>query len=208
MNTTKHSSRSGLDPLMQPLGLNVYRSKTKTDDNFDKPMTQSNISAHETNKQARKSQYPQPQKAIASPGANSSNSGNHPAIFDFSLPIKEIKLIFEKMQWLCKYVTQFSDLVERGEDPYDIVRKYVDFIQDRKFNDLVLFVKNERYRKVFNKALLLERWVIFSTFYIFLDRRMADKHKLIQKFAACVFQNNLLCILLLKLEVKSFARNE
>lgn len=193
---------------MQPLGLNVYRSKTKTDENFDKPMTQSNISSHETSKPSRKNQFPQKSIANGSPGANNSSANGQPSIFDFSLPIKEIKLIFEKMQWLCKYVTQFSDLVERGEDPYDIVRKYVDFIQDRKFNDLVLFVKNERYRKVFNKALLLERWVIFSTFYIFLDRRMSDKHKLIQKFAACVFQNNLLCILLLKLEVKSFARNE
>ena len=92
-------------------------------------------------------------------------------------------------------------MIQRNEDPYNIVRKYVDFIQDKKFNDLMTLICNERYKKNINKALLLERWAIFCTFYIYLDRRMIDKKMIIKKFADCVFQNISLIIVLLELEI-------
>lgn len=121
------------------------------------------------------------------------------AIFDFSSG--DAKAVFQKYAALYNFVSEFHELIERGEDPYDVVRKYVDFIQDKKFNDLVEVVANGRYRKNINKALLLERWAVFTTFYIYLDRRMVEKGRFIKSFAKSVFQNMLLVFTLFKIEL-------
>lgn len=122
-------------------------------------------------------------------------------IIDFDNPNINFKKIFSKYYSLYEYVSSFSELIKKNEDPYDIVRKYVDFIQDKKFNIIVNVFINERYKKNINKALLLERWAIFCTFYIYLDQRMMDKQTIIKRFANCVYQNILLCILLFKYEI-------
>lgn len=127
-------------------------------------------------------------------------------IFDFK--VSRVKLVFQKYAALYNFVFQFNELIEKGEDPYDVVRKYVDFIQDKKFNDLVEMVCNLRYRKNINKALLLERWAIFTTFYIYLDRRMSEKSKYIKSFANCVFQNMFLCFMLFKIEIGQLVENQ
>lgn len=120
-------------------------------------------------------------------------------IFNFNK--RSFKVVFYKYSMLYNFVCEFNELIEKGEDPYDVVRKYVDFIQDRKFNDLIDIICNQRYRKNINKALLFERWAIFTTFYIYLDRRMVEKSKYIKNFANCVFQNMLLCFMLFKIEI-------
>lgn len=122
-------------------------------------------------------------------------------IIDFDNPNINFRKIFNKYYSLFSYVSKFSELVKKNEDPYDIVRKYVDFIQDKKFNIIVNVIINERYKKNINKALLLERWAIFCTFYIYLDQRMIDKQKIIKNFANHIYQNILLCILLFKYEI-------
>lgn len=122
-------------------------------------------------------------------------------IIDFDNPNINFKKIFNKYYSLYEYVSSFNELINKNEDPYDIVRKYVDFIQDKKFNIIVNVFINERYKKNINKALLLERWAIFCTFYIYLDQRMIDKQIIIKRFANCVYQNILLCILLFKYEI-------
>ena len=80
--------------------------------------------------------------------------------------------------------------------------------QDKKFNDLVSIICNARYRENINKVLLYERWAIFSTFYIYLDRRMIEKSKFIKSFANCVFQNMLLCFMLFKIEIMSLGSSQ
>lgn len=44
INTTKHGSRSGLDPLNQPLGLNVYKSKAVREEFKEREVSASGIS--------------------------------------------------------------------------------------------------------------------------------------------------------------------
>lgn len=132
-------------------------------------------------------------------GSPRSEFSDQEPIFNFKMP--RVKIVFQKYAALYNFVFQFNELIEKGEDPYDVVRKYVDFIQDKKFNDLIEIVCNARYRKNINKALLFERWAIFTTFYIYLDRRMTEKSKFIKSFANCVYQNMLLCFMLFKIEI-------
>ena len=44
INTTKHGSRSGLDPLSQPLGLNVYSNKGGREEYKEREVSASGIS--------------------------------------------------------------------------------------------------------------------------------------------------------------------
>jgi hypothetical protein len=122
-------------------------------------------------------------------------------IFNFKSSKMNYRNVFYKYACLYNYVCEFNELIEKGEDPYDVVRKYVDFIQDKKFNDLIAIICNKIYRANINKALLFERWAIFTTFYIYLDRRMVEKNKFIRTFASCVFQNILLIFFLFKIEI-------
>ena len=146
-------------------------------------------------------------KQTSSCSSNSEMEKQFEPIFNFNNSKINFKKVFYKYSCLYNYVFEFNDLIEKEEDPYDVVRKYVDFIQDKKFNNLISIICNSRYKKNINKALLFERWAIFTTFYIYLDRRMIEKSRFIKSFANCVFQIILLCFLLFKIEISRASSN-
>lgn len=95
----------------------------------------------------------------------------------------------DKLRDLDIYIRQFLETIEKGEDPYDTIRQYVDFIQDQEFNDLLALISTSDYQQVIKEAFILERWVIFVVFYMCLERLLGDIQQIVLRIAILIYQN-------------------
>lgn len=126
------------------------------------------------------------------PGLNSPKSSiTNPVeehVVDFA-KIKDWRSFCSKLRDLESYLRQLLEAIENKKDPYDVIRQYVDFIQDREFHDMIDLIKNVNFQKTIKEAFVLERWIIFVTFYMCLEQILGNNHHLVLRIVILIYQN-------------------
>ena len=114
--------------------------------------------------------------------------------------IKNWRTFCGKLNALESFLFNFLGAIERDGNVYEIIRRYVDFIQDKKFNDLPAIIVEQNYRKIITENFILERWAIFAVFYIGMEKLLSRKKRIAQRITVLIYQNFLDYIKLIYLE--------
>lgn len=113
-----------------------------------------------------------------------------------------------KLRDLEIFLSSFLDSVEKSRNPYEIIRQYVDFIQETTFNDVIELVNNTRYQKIITQSFILERWAIFAVFYLTLEHGIKHSRKIILRLALTIYQNFIFYLKFLYGERHHFSNKE
>lgn len=118
------------------------------------------------------------------------------------------KIFCNKLRDLEIFLNAFLNSIEKLRNPYDIVRQYVDYIQETTFNEVADILTQARYRKAITQSFILERWAIFIVFYLSLEHGIKHNKKVILRLALTIYQNFIFYLKLLYGEKHYFTNKE
>ena len=125
-----------------------------------------------------------------------------------SKSLKSMNNFIIKIEELGKKIEKLYNIINAQKDPYNIIREYVDFIQENNFNILSKILIDENFQKKFRIAFILERWVIFIIFYLFLEKKNRLISEIIKTIIFTTLTNFLLYITFLEKTQKTlFKKN-
>ena len=120
---------------------------------------------------------------------------------------KNINNFIIKIEELGKKMENLYNILNEHKDPYNIIREYVDFIQEDNFDILSKILKDEEFKKKFRISFILERWVIFIIFYLFLEKKNRLISEIIKTIIFTILTNFLLYITFLEKTQKNIFKN-
>ena len=131
---------------------------------------------------------------------------NQTEITESILSVEEVgdwKQFCIKLSKIEKFLYGFLEIFEKNNDPYDLIREYVDYIQDRSFNEFNNIITEKRFNKIIRENVILERWAIFLIFYIFLEKKTKVSKNIILRISVSIYQNFIFFLKLISMEMES-----
>ena len=110
-----------------------------------------------------------------------------------------------KLSKIEQFLYAFLEVFEKNSDPYDLIREYVDYIQDRSFNEFNNIIIEKRFNRIIRENVILERWAIFLIFYIFLEKKTQVSKNIILRIAVSIYQNFIFYLKLISMEMESIS---
>ena len=103
--------------------------------------------------------------------------------------IENWKSFFTKLRDLEAFLSHLMEAIERSGDVYEVIRRYIDYMQDCSFNDIVELFTDERYKRIISHSFSLERWTVFMVFYVVLEQKLARYKQDILRVILTLYQN-------------------
>lgn len=117
------------------------------------------------------------------------------------------KMFCAKLKSLEALVHTFVKVIKQSKDPHEVIRDYINFIQEAKFNDFSSVVA-AAHRETVTESFIIERWAVFAIFYNYLDYSIKIKHKFVVRAAVSIYKNLLFYLKLIHDQLKSLEESE
>jgi len=86
-------------------------------------------------------------------------------------------------------------VLEQEFEIYDLIKEYVDIVQELEFGELYLPIKQSKVKDIIKRALILERWAMFFIFFFYFNEEVLEEKGDEIKLLAKVIHHNSLLIL-------------
>lgn len=115
--------------------------------------------------------------------------------------IQDWKTLCKKMGDLEALLYEFFDAINKEHGLDDVIRRYVQFVQDGSLHEIPSIVTHKRFSQAARESIILEGWSIFSVYYICAEKAQSNKKRLISKVAISIYQNLIFIFKLIQLEI-------
>ena len=106
--------------------------------------------------------------------------------------IRKINNLINYKKKIIKISSQLNilwEIIQSKNDPYNIIREYVDIIQEDNFDCLIRFIEDKEIKRMFKESFIFERWTLLIVFYLFLEKKNKLINPIIFEIIKIICQN-------------------
>lgn len=106
--------------------------------------------------------------------------------------ITKINNLLNYKKKIIKITSQLNilwEIIQSKNDPYNIIREYVDIIQEDNFDCLIRFIEDKEIKRMFKESFIFERWTLLIVFYLFLEKKNKLINPIIFEIIKTICQN-------------------
>ena len=105
------------------------------------------------------------------------------------------KLNLEDLTFIEKRLNGIVHIMESDFEIYDLIKEYVDIVQEENFSDFFTIIRNPKVRLVIKNSMIVERWAVFFVFYFYFNQNLADQIMIFLKELMLLVHRNILIYL-------------